>query len=208
MRPHHWRSETRASRIDASTGFSARCHPSRWIIASASQSLASTNRFVIFPYASIRRSRRNGQCVRLNSTFSRSHGTTMTSSLSTDARLHDLPVRARDEALAPELDAVLAHRLAVGAEDLLQADAVRGADVAAVGDGVAALDQFPRLVLGLAVLCLLATGASRWRWGRRGSRRPGARSGGRLRGTTGPSRSARRSSRTSCPRRGSRCRRA
>lgn len=46
---------------------------------------ASTNRLVMFPYASIRRSRRKGQWVRLNSTFSRSHGTTSTSSLSTGA---------------------------------------------------------------------------------------------------------------------------
>ena len=37
----------------------------------------------------------------------------------------------------------------------LVADAVRRADVAAVGDGVAALDQFPRVVLRLAVLLLL-----------------------------------------------------
>src|SRR3954470_21576709 len=52
----------------------------------------STNRFVMFPYASIRRSRRNGQCVRLNSTFSRSQGTTMTSSLSTAARVTTWPL--------------------------------------------------------------------------------------------------------------------
>ena len=42
-----------------------------------------------------------------------------------------------------------------GAENLFQADAVGGTDVAAVGDGVAALDQLPGIVLGVAVLGLL-----------------------------------------------------
>src|SRR5215213_1022661 len=46
--------------------------------------------------------------------------------------VNDLPVGGGDKALAPELDAVVVHGLAVGAEDLFQADAVGGADVAAV----------------------------------------------------------------------------
>src|SRR2546423_1657697 len=45
----------------------------------------SIKRRVRSPFASIRRSRKNGQCVRLNSTRSRSHGVTITSSRSIDA---------------------------------------------------------------------------------------------------------------------------
>lgn len=49
------------------------------------------NRFVRSPYASMRRSRRNGQCVRLNSTFARSHSTTIASGLSMLARFTTCP---------------------------------------------------------------------------------------------------------------------
>jgi len=64
--------------------------------------------------------------------------------------LDDLAVGAGDEALAPELDAVLAGEAAVGCGDFFDADAVGGGDVAAVGDGVASLDQFPTFVLGVS----------------------------------------------------------
>ena len=69
--------------------------------------------------------------------------------------LHDLAVRRGDERLAPEHDAVLVDRLALGVLDDLVADAVRHADVAAVGDRVAALDRLPRIVLRFAVLLAL-----------------------------------------------------
>jgi hypothetical protein len=54
---------------------------------------------------------------------------------------------AGDEALAPEFDAV--------AGEFFVADAVGNGDVAAVGDGVAALDGFPGTVLALAVFFFL-----------------------------------------------------
>ena len=65
--------------------------------------------------------------------------------------------------------------------------------VHAIGDGVGALDGAPGVVLGLVRTPLSPRDASRWRWDRTGSGRPAARSGGRLRDTTGPSRPA-------CPR--------
>ncbi len=72
---------------------------------------------------------------------------------------------AGDEALAPELDAV-------AASGFFQADAIGDGDEAAVGDGVAALDEFPGAVLVGAVFGLFPADASRWRWGRRGFPRP------------------------------------
>src|SRR5688572_8450239 len=69
--------------------------------------------------------------------------------------LHDLSVRRGDERLAPEHDAVLVDGLSPGVLDDLVADAVRHADVAAVGNGVAALDRLPRVVLRIAVLLAL-----------------------------------------------------
>jgi hypothetical protein len=62
--------------------------------------------------------------------------------------LDDLTVGGGDEGLAPELDAVLVDGAAVGTADQLVADSVGGADVAAVGDGVGALDGLPGVVLG------------------------------------------------------------
>src|SRR4051812_24361703 len=70
--------------------------------------------------------------------------------------LHDLSIRRCDETLAPELDAVVADVAAFFVADLLQADAVRRADVAAVRDGVGALDEFPAFVLSGAVEFFLA----------------------------------------------------
>src|SRR5688572_5090583 len=61
----------------------------------------------------------------------------------------DLPGRARDETLPPELDAVTAG-------GTFQTDAVCDRYVTAVRDAVTALDQFPRAVLVLAVFLLLA----------------------------------------------------
>src|SRR5437868_14785821 len=61
---------------------------------SPEDAVESMNRLVMSPYASIRRSRRKGQCVRLNSTLSRSQGTTTTSSRSTDARWTTWPLGA------------------------------------------------------------------------------------------------------------------
>ena len=90
--------------------------------------------------------------MRLNSTFSRSQATTSDFFLVDRSLGDDLPVGRGDEGLAPELDAVFADGFAVGLEDFFDADAVGGADVAAVGDRVAALDQFPAFVLGVAVL--------------------------------------------------------
>ena len=113
------------------------------------------NRFVRSPYASTRRSRRNGQCVRLNSTRARSQSA-ISDLLAVDGRAgHDRAVRCRDERLAPELDAVGIHGAAVGAAHELVADAIRRADEAAVGHRVAALNQLPRIVLRAAVLRLL-----------------------------------------------------
>lgn len=61
----------------------------------------------------------------------------------------DFSGRSRDETLSPEFYA----SATVG---FFEADAVGDADVATVGDSVAALDEFPRAVLFLAVFFLLA----------------------------------------------------
>ena len=68
----------------------------------------------------------------------------------------ELAVGGGDEGLAPELDAVGVHGMAVGIADLLAATAVGGADEAAVGDRVGALDDLPAFVLGFSVLGFLA----------------------------------------------------
>src|SRR4051812_32907748 len=60
----------------------------------------------------------------------------------------DDPVRSADETLAPELDAIAAGRRFVS-------DAIRHRDVAAVRDGVCALDRFPRRMLRFAEFFLL-----------------------------------------------------
>src|SRR5205823_6191308 len=70
--------------------------------------------------------------------------------------LGNLSVRRGDEGLAPELDAFFARSFSAGVEDVFDADAVGGADVAAVGHRVAALDQLPRIVLDFAVLRFFA----------------------------------------------------
>ena len=88
---------------------------------------------------------------------------------------------AGDKALAPEFDAV-------AADEFFVADAIGDGDVAAVGDGVAALDGFPGGVLALAVFAFSRRDASRWRWDRKGFPRLAWRSGARLRDTIGPSR--------------------
>ena len=61
----------------------------------------------------------------------------------------DLPSRIDDETLPPKLNPVTAVRRFV-------ADAVGHGDVAAIGDGVGALDGFPRVVLPRAVLRFFA----------------------------------------------------
>ena len=151
----------------------------------------SLKRLVSAPYASIRRSRRNGQCVRLNSTFARSQSTTITVFFVDRRPLHDLPIRRGDERLAPELRCRPCRPACLGVLDDLVADAVRRADVAAVGDrrGLRCITS-QRIVLRGAVLACAPTGASRSRWGRTGSRRLASRSAARLRETTGPSRPA------------------
>ena len=63
----------------------------------------------------------------------------------------DLAGGAGDEALAPEFEAV-------AADGFFQADAVGDGDVAAVGDGVAALDEFPGAVLVDAVFGFFSPG--------------------------------------------------
>ena len=77
---------------------------------------------------------------------------------------------------------------------VLVADAVGHGDIAAVGDGVAALDGFPGRMLVLPKF-LFSPDASRWPWDRRGFPRLAAPSAARPRDTTGPNRSARRSRR-------------
>ncbi len=63
------------------------------------------------------------------------------------ARLRDdFSRRARDKALPPELDAIAAYAF----EDFV-ASAVHGGHVAAVGDGVAALNELPRAMLFCSV---------------------------------------------------------
>ena len=71
------------------------------------------------------------------------------SSFAAEALGEDLAARARHEALAPEFNARPTRRL-------LAADPVAGGHVAAVRDGVRALDRLPGLVLGLPELLLLA----------------------------------------------------
>src|SRR5277367_3782184 len=56
-----------------------------------------------------------------------------------------------DETLSPKFKAVATH-----AGNFFVADAVRHGDEAAVGDGVRALDSFPRVVLAFAVFFFLA----------------------------------------------------
>ena len=92
----------------------------------------------------MRRSRRKGQWVR-----SRPPGQIALDDqhLFSGAALHDHPAaRIGDEAAAPELDAAVRRAL--------EPDPVHGADVDAVGDGVASLDGFPRGLLLRAVLLL------------------------------------------------------
>lgn len=62
--------------------------------------------------------------------------------------LKDFPGHTGYKALTPELDSVATNRF-------LETDAVDRCDVATVGDGVSALDGFPRRVLGCAGLSLL-----------------------------------------------------
>ena len=64
---------------------------------------------------------------------------------------NDFAGGAGHKTLTPEFQAVAAH-----AFDDFVADAVHGGDVAAVRDGVTALDGFPRAVLFDAVFFLLA----------------------------------------------------
>ena len=88
-----------------------------------------------------------------------------------------------DEAAAPELETAGGGVVAGAGEcdavvndiAVFVPDAVDRADKDAVGDGVGTLDGLPGVVLALAELRLLAGGASRWRWGRRASRRRAAR---------------------------------
>ena len=79
------------------------------------------------------------------------HGDEEVSFLGDSGLGEDFAGGAGDEALPPEFQAVAAH----AGEDFV-ADAVDGGDVAAVGDGVGALDGFPRSVLALAVFGLFA----------------------------------------------------
>src|SRR5271156_3127513 len=63
----------------------------------------------------------------------------------------DFAGRSGDETLSPEFKTVAAH-----AGNFFVADAVRHGDETAVGDGVTALDGFPRVVLAFAVFFFLA----------------------------------------------------
>src|SRR6266536_2424396 len=85
----------------------------------------------------MRRSRRNGQCVRVTSTLLRSTGSSQ-----------NLAESSGDEALAPELDAIAAGRP-------LDTDAVRHRDVATVVHRMTALSHFPSAVVEAAVFLLL-----------------------------------------------------
>ena len=57
--------------------------------------------------------------------------------------LYNLTIGGGDKGLAPEFDALLIFGFALGIENDFVADAVGGADVAAVGDCVGALRNFP-----------------------------------------------------------------
>ena len=61
----------------------------------------------------------------------------------------DLAMRTADKTLSPELDAIAPHRFFV-------TDAVRHCDVTPIGNGMAALDRFPRRMLRLPELFFLA----------------------------------------------------
>ena len=71
-----------------------------------------------------------------------------------------------DERSAPELQSRAVDAIAADVA-MLFADAIDGADIDSVGDGVGALDGLPGLILRGAELFLLGRDASQWRWGRR-----------------------------------------
>jgi len=94
----------------------------------------------------MRRSRRNGQCVRVRSRLARSRD--QQGLLLVRRRPgEDLALRASHEALAPELETVAS----VGS---LMTNPVHGGHIAAVGHGMRALDRLPGAVLVRAVFRL------------------------------------------------------
>ena len=98
----------------------------------------------------MRRSRRNGQCVRVTSTLPSSTGTSSTSSSVTLPLARICPLVPATKLCPPKLQPVAAH-----ARDRLVAHAVDRRDVAPVRHGVAALDRLPRAVLVDAVFTFL-----------------------------------------------------
>ena len=143
-------------------------------------------------YASIRRSRRNGQCVRCSSTRFHSISADDDFFPSTLPLAMISPLGRDDETLAPEFDPIAAGRRFV-------ADAIRRRDVTTIRDRVAALHRFPRGMLRRAVFFFLAPDASRSRSDKTKSPRRATRSGAPLPDTIGPSKRRRRFSRARLP---------
>ena len=113
-------------------------------------------------YASMRRSRRNGQLRRVSSLFAGSHSTTRISSLSLEASAtiwpkgsatKELPQNSRPGSPFAGLPSI--------------ADAIDDRDVNAVGDGVSALNGAPGIELRRAEFRFFVRDASRCSWDRK-----------------------------------------